>query len=587
MNAKRLGRLLTTTLLLTGPLLCLGAEEIRARWTLESQEAMAGEKLILSLEVQGTDSITPPTFSIPGVDVLWQGGTPRNSTSIVSINGSTKTTVTKAFVGQWSLAAKEPGTYHLDPTDWTVGGTTIRLSALDWTVTPIREDARFFIKQTLSQAVAVPGIEIGYTMVWYLGESARAPSFSIPILDDPRLQPVEESLAPPKGASEDSIFKIDYKGHQLVGVQGVEMVKGKQYTTLTVSFKVKATAAGTFDLSSTQVTFQGAVDSRQTRDFFGNLVSEPRYRTLAAKGNELKLQVQDLPVRGKPGVFSGLIGNLSLAWKGSTGPYRVGEPIRLVLNLEGVLNKPDLDLDYMVTEALKGGDFVVSPDTVNPADSATEHAYIFRAKVAGKLSVPALSLNFFDPDKGSYGQARTPPIVLDIQGSTNQAKVTPAEGSAGSLPGNANKTSVPGAAGNPKAGAPINPPSLKRGRLFAPPWWTLALPCGVPGAVLLGLGLWRHSRSRKLRKARAVWLQKLEPLAAASSRLVLEEGRGRIHALRHIQGPWGELLKRKGYQARLDSEAENWDRAFFSSGKEDEPWKERWDAFQAEARRWK
>ena len=66
--------------LLAGALVPLSAEDIQARWALEAPDAMVGQALTLTLEVQGTDQLKPPELRIAGVAVVWLGGRPSNST---------------------------------------------------------------------------------------------------------------------------------------------------------------------------------------------------------------------------------------------------------------------------------------------------------------------------------------------------------------------------------------------------------------------------------------------------------------------------------------------------------------------------
>lgn len=552
-------------------LVALPAETIRARWALEASEAVVGQGLTLTLEVQGTDQLKPPTLRIPGVEVQWLGSRPNNSTSMVSINGRTTTTVTKSVVAGWSLKAGQPGRYHLDAQDLDIAGQAIRLGALDWTVNPVESDSRFFLKQSLGQTAAIPGVEIEYRLVWYLGQSAQKPEFSLPILDNPQLEVVEDSLKPPSG----EVFQIEYRGRALTGLKSTEKVGGQQYATLTFRFRVKANQPGDYDLSGTRVTFSGAVATRQTQDFFGNIVDEPAYKTIAAQAGPLVLHVKELPAQGRPAVFSGLIGKLKLSWSGLQGPYRVGEPIRLGLKLEGVQNKPNLDLDAMVTQALADPDFQIVPDPASQSDSDGERGYVVRARHGGKLVIPSLKLNYFDPAANAYGETATPALSIDILDA-------PA-GAAANLATIAGPEAAPGS----KGGAAMNPQGLPGARLSVFPWWAWALPQTLAGLVLAGLGLWRHSRRRHLKLARLAWQAGLVPLESMEARGQLEEARQRLQGLLGAGGLWRQRLEETGHLDRLRGMAADWDLAFFAKGRESEPWQERWATFCNEARGWK
>jgi len=567
------------------------ADDVRARWQLESTEAVIGQSLILRIFVEGTDSVVPPSFSIPGVEIEWKGGSPSNSTSVVMVNGKTTKTVSKSFVGDWSLKANKSGYYHLDAIDWNVNGKTIRLDDLDWNVGAAQSDNRFVLRQKLQPENSIPGVDIEYSLIWYIGESAQNPEFNIPILDNPDIEMVPDSQ---KSPSNDS-FQMQYHGNTLIGIKGRDVLNGASYTTITFSFKVRPTKAGTYDLSDTRVTFEGAVANQQTQDFFGNLVNEPQYKTLTAQADSRKLIIRDLPEKGKPNPFSGLIGKLSLAWEGSQGEYRVGEPIRLKLKLDGVLNKPNLDLDYMVISALNGSDFQVSADdalldagktagAANPAAaiaSASSRSFVLRAKKAGKLHVPPLALNYYDPDSKQYGVTKTSPLEITVTGSA--AAATAAGGASNAL-APAVSAGTATSSGNSLG---VNPPDLFGGKVREWPWWLFALPGAFGGCVLALIGLWRHSRRRRLGIERKSWQSRLVALESNEGRAALEEGRERLRALSCVSGLWADRMAQTGKMLWLSAKLAEWDLAFFADNRGDEPWAARWEEIIGEARTWK
>ena len=592
------------------------ADDVRARWQLESTEAVIGQSLILRLFVEGTDTIDPPRFSIPGVDIEWKGGSPSNSTSVVMVNGKTTRTVSKSYVGDWSLKANRSGYYHLDSIDWNVNGKTIRLDELNWNVVAAQTDSRFVLRQRLQPENAIPGVDIQYSLVWYIGQSAQNPEFNIPILDNPDIEMVPNSQKSPTNDS----FQMQYRGYMLVGIKGTDTLNGAGYTTVTFSFKVRAKKAGNYDLTDTRVTFEGAVSSRQTQDFFGNIIDEPQYKILTAQADSRTLMIRDLPEKGKPNPFSGLIGKLSLSWEGAQGEYRVGEPIRLKLKLDGVLNKPDIDLDYMVISALNGSDFQVSADdtlldagkTAGAATAASASAtasvrsFVLRAKKAGKLHVPSLKLNYYDPDTKQYGVTKTPALAITVKG--NAVSATAAAGTGGSstdpsaagTAGAADTAATGGAADTAGAAGSaaantlstgnllaVNPPALFGEKVRDVPWWALALPGAFGGFVLAMIGLWRHSRIRRLGLERKAWQSQLVSLAAKEGRASLEEGRERLRLLSCSAGLWADRLEATGKKRWLSTKLAEWDLAFFADNRGGEPWSARWEEIIAEARTWK
>ncbi len=572
----------------------LAAQETGARWELSSDRGVIGESLVLTLEVHGADKFDPPRLSVPGVEIAFQGGGPRNSTSIMSVNGKTTTTVTKAWIGSWGLKSAAEGRYRIDPVSLNIAGQIVDLPALDWVIGPAQNDNRFVLKQSLNQDVCIPGIELEYTLTWYIGESAQNPEFTIPILDNPDLLPVESSFKDVPAAGGD-LFKMQYHGRELTWVKSLTQQGGKAVTTLSIRFRIKPAKPGTYDLSGTMVSFEGAVSTRQEQDFFGNVINQPVYSTLAAKAPPLKLLVKDLPSKGRPDPFSGLIGKLDLKWDAGLSSYSVGEPIPLTLILSGVLNKPDLDLDHMVITALNGGDFQVSGD-LSAKETEGQRSYVFRARHSGRLTIPSLTLNYFDPKTERYGQTASKPLTFDIkdslppagtanvgvqggaQASTQSAGQTPSTGTPadGSAPVNLSAS-----------GAMMNPNGLKRSFWPSVPWWAFGLPPLLFGIILSVGAYWKYSPRRLTALERKAWLKKICPIKASGGREALEEGRERINSLLITGEHWKERLRKNGHWDYLQKQAALWDESFFADSRDNEHWVVRWDELCTAMEAWK
>lgn len=560
------------------------AQDSGARWALESTQAVVGESLVLTLEVQGTDTLDVPNFTVPGIEILFQGGSPRNSTSIVSVNGKTTKTVRKSWVGSWTLKSSAVGRYHLDAQRVSIGGQTVLLSALDWEVGAARNDNRFFLQQGLSQSACVPGIEIEYSLDWYISESAQNPEFTISILDNPDFIPVESSFTGVPATNGD-VFQIQYHGRVLTGVKSIVQKGGQQYTKLSFKFKVKPVKPGRYDFGNTMVCFEGAVGTRPSQDFFGNTVQQPLYSTLVAQAQSLTLLVKDLPTQGKPNPFSGLIGTIALSWDGGQGVYSVGDPIRLVLKLSGVQNKPNLDLDHMVLTAFKDADFQVSSD-LSAAETEGQRSFVFRARKPGRLTIPSMTLNYYDSDKERYAQTATKALVFDIKGNASIPYSSSPE-TAGNLPDTTQNKNENLSPSSNTSLARMNPNGLERSLLPSVPFWVFSLPGLITGILVSLSALWRHSLRRKIFVERKEWRKNLIPLSATQGRQSLEEGRRQMNLLLSAGDHWKEVLHADGRWEYFCEKIKIWDQAFFADSRDNENWVSRWEELRQTMENWK
>lgn len=613
----------------------LFAQGVDIRWELEARQAVVGQRLRLSVELAGYDKFELPELVIPGVEIHKEGGGPRNSTSISIINGKTSRVVSKSWVGSWSLKASRPGRYRIPAQRVSVDGKSLELPALEWEVMEPLGDERFVLRQHFSQEVAVPGVPVDYELVLYFGANIQDLEFTLPLLEDPRLE--VEPLPAPQGSN---TVQVRAGGRVLEGVQTTERLDGRDFAALRFRFRVTALDGGTasagsrtVSLDGTMASLSGAVDTRVVRGFFGN-TEEPVFRNLVAKAPPVSLAIRALPKEGRPEPFSGLIGQLSLSWEGEeldtadasralSRSLSVGEPLRLGLRLAGVLNRPRLDLDAMVIAALEGSDFRVASDAAAVPASATAPAspaaqggpaaledgdvmvrsFVIRPRRAGSLAIPALALNYFNPQSGRYETARSEPIRIEVrdpfggEGPAPQSSgESPAPGPAGAGTAGAGSAGVDSAAGATRAGgqavstragvsgiptdrlARMHPNGRPQNVLRRLPWWLFALP-GLVAALALSLAaLWRHHPRCRLYRERRLWRRSLAPLNAHAGRAALEEGRTRLEDLLKPRPLQAARLAERGVLSRLSRERAAWDAAYFAGNHEGEDWAGRWES---------
>jgi hypothetical protein len=217
---------------------------------------------------------------------------------------------------------------------------------------------------------------------------------------------------------------------------------------------------------------------------------------------------------------------------------------------------------------------------------------VLRARRAGRLTLPSLKLNYFDPETSRYAETKTDSLTLNIEGSTaDQASATAGQAGAGAGNGLADSVtpgdgSALGAAQNPNE-LNVSPPGLVGGSGKPFPWWWLTLPGFLCGAACGALGLWLRSKARRLKKEREAWAKALAPLNAKTGRESLEAGRSRLKDLLEPGELWGARLKALGKREWLESRGREWDLAFFSNSRDDEAWAERWEEIRREAGGWR
>lgn len=511
----------------------LGAQDSTVHWELQDGTVSVGRSLLLSLEIRGTDQVTLPQLQEEGLTITLIAGQPTRSTTSYSINGRTTTETRTGYQATWSLKASRPGRYALRGYRVGVAGRQEVLPEVTWTVLEPQNSKDFLLRQSLEPSRLVPGLEATYTLKWYLGETAQDPEFTLPLIDSGLFEWLEED--PPAGGDR---VVLEYGTRTLEGEKSAEILDGRQFTVITFRLRLRALKAGALDLSGTVLNFQGASGYREYYDFFGDRKRQPVFQALSIPADPLQVRVQDFPIPGRPEPFSGLVGNLALAWTVTPGSYRVGESIPVSLKITGLLNGKDLDLDHMVRQAYQGTPFRISGGQAS-ADGGRE--YFLRVASPGKHRLPGLKLNYFNPGTGTYGWAQAPGVDLDIEGGLSAGGPSPRE----------EKT------------LGYRAPHYYPGEGTWPWYLLILLPLGGGCSLLAswwaGSGLRKRLLFRKTLKGLVLkTLAEMDPRAPKKDLLILG-----IQALQQ----WGKLLQNPEtpeLSSRWEEEKKVWDEAFYS-----------------------
>lgn len=149
--------------------------------------------------------------------------------------------------------------------------------------------------------------------------------------------------------------------------------------------------------------------------FFGSV---PRSEHKVLRTDPIRARVRPFPEQGKPDDFSGLVGHFNMTATLGKQTVEVGDSATLTVKITGEGNikdaaAPDLKLPE---------DFKIYPD--QPEFKQTTQGQkisgekIFRFALvplqAGQMTLPSLDFIYLDPEKVTYTNAKTKPIILQI-----------------------------------------------------------------------------------------------------------------------------------------------------------------------------
>lgn len=231
--------------------------------------------------------------------------------------------------------------------------------------------------------------------------------------------------------------------------------------------------------------------------------------------DSLRFVVLPLPLEGRPADFNGAVGSLSITARLEPASVPAGEATSLIVELEGIGNVKSLPPPKL--PAMDGVElFPPAEDARIEVDHGTvggtkRFTWIMIPRTSGRLEVPAIEYDFFDPMLHRYRTASTDPLTLVAIGADGE-------------PVNSTPTHDTGDVGLD---------SVEESR----PFWLrtpiLALALAAPLLMLLPMLTLRRRRRGRLRQDQAPRAQR-EQLHAALRQLRRDDAMTSDEALRNL-----------------------------------------------------
>jgi len=205
---------------------------------------------------------------------------------------------------------------------------------------------------------------------------------------------------------------------------------GRDYDKFTFKTAITPGKAGKISIGPTEVVYDAQVPRGRRNgprsmfdlfdeDIFGNQFFAQTQR-MKAKAEAVELTVKPLPSTGKPGDFSGAVGNFQFGAEGSPHQVKVGDPVTMKLRVSGRGN-----FDRVEAPALKdsngwrgyppSGNFTKegSDDLGLSGTKLFEMAVIPEER---KTQMPVFTFSYFDPEAEKYVTLVSEPAALKVEG---------------------------------------------------------------------------------------------------------------------------------------------------------------------------
>jgi hypothetical protein len=392
--------------------------------TLDHDEISLDDSVTLKFAIESDEGqVSDPSFSAPGFDVVNQYNAVSSESyyneSTGQIGMKTSYEVNKV------LKPEKTGTFHISNIRVQIGGKAYTAPDLTVSVTGagsgtppppgyggsgvgLRGSGKkskypsVFARAEVDKTKAYKGEQV--IVSYYLYERARA--FNIEITKYPTLNGfLREELEMPYLQQ-----KLNFEQIVLDGVP---------YTrALLLRYAAYPLQEGSLDIDSLEMKYnyytqQNGFDSNDPFQAFNGFFQQ------ALPGNSrsevLKVQVQPLPIDGKPNSFSGGVGDFDLVSAIDKTEVHANDPVTLTVKIEGHGNVASIGepkAKWPSNIELYDTKGVAKTGKGGVGQKTFEFLLIPREK--GPLELPGLEFSYFDPNKNSYVTKTTEPVKINV-----------------------------------------------------------------------------------------------------------------------------------------------------------------------------
>ncbi len=384
------------------------AKEIRFKVSLERNIIAFGQSVQLSFAFQGTKDVPRPELpEIDSFQLRYRGP----STRMSIVNGRMSSSITHMY----SLIPLKTGNFTIGPFSFDYKGDTYISNALNIEVVDSPVSSR-----KSSRKPQTEGTELGDRVFLEMtaGKNRAYMNEVVPLT----IKLYVSSL---------SVRDIQYPEFEHEGFLAEEFEKPKQYQedrggriyeVIEFNTKLFGTRPGEFSLGPAElkanllIKKQGRRHSSLFDDFFRGYETSP----IGLRSEALSLNVLPFPEKGKPGGFSGTVGDFDLSVEVSPAEVKEGDPVtvRMVISGNGNFNT-------VTSPKLKNQEgFKVYDPQITQQGNRKIFEQILIPLSASIRGIPAVSFSFFDPGKERYRTLSKSHIPILVKKREKEEEIT-------------------------------------------------------------------------------------------------------------------------------------------------------------------
>ena len=197
-----------------------------------------------------------------------------------------------------------------------------------------------------------------------------------------------------------------------------QRVGNRNYKVVERQYALFPTQTGKLTIGRAAIKTTVAIQSRNRDPFsvFGNIFNQGRNVTIRSR--PVTIDVKPLPEKGKPKNFSGTIGKFNISATANKYSVEVNQPVSVTVKISGTGNiksvaepvMPQLT-DFRIYKESSNENIAKQNGKISGTKIYKE---VFIPKRPGKLQIPSIGFNYFDPQQSKYKKIATRPINLNV-----------------------------------------------------------------------------------------------------------------------------------------------------------------------------
>lgn len=356
-----------------------------------SSQPRVGEPLLVQVEISDFEEAAPPEWpAVDGATVSQVGGA-SDSRFLSIVNG--RRTETRSRTYTYEVTVDREGALTLGPVSARVDGDVISSRAVTLRVLPSDRDRYFDAEVTLDAERIYVGQRVTATLtVWC----------KPPVMNNRRL-------------NANAVYNSVLNNSPSFGPFPREVANAENVSRRRGVDDGAATWFA-FDFV-TQLVFDrpGAVNFDAVTVGVEHTLPSGK-RVFRMHPRTPPIEVLELPAEGRPANFTGAVGLFSIETGADPVDVRVGDPIRLTIDVFGdgslsTLPPPALDADASLIEKFR---IPNEPLAGEVREGRRRFTLLIRAKRDDISEIPPIEYPYYDPDAERYVVARSKPIPLRV-----------------------------------------------------------------------------------------------------------------------------------------------------------------------------